>query len=115
MTMVALVGAGIEVVDGMHAGQSSWVSRMSADAGPLPEFDVIHRWLTITPPSRCAALGMVELELVGLLGKALTRDATRRLRFVVHAHGWLHTMVPHECCILVDVVTEFAREGVLNE
>ena len=31
----------------------------------------------ITPPSRCAALGMVEPELVGLPGKVLTRDAPR--------------------------------------
>ena len=27
--------------------------------------------------------------------KCLTRDATRRLRFVVHAAGWLHSMVLH--------------------
>ena len=27
--------------------------------------------------------------------KGLTRDATRRLRFVVHAAGWLHSMVLH--------------------
>ena len=30
-----------------------------------------------------------------LLGKALTQDATRRLRFVVHAAGCLHSMVLH--------------------
>ena len=39
----------------------------------------------ITPPSRLAALGRVELGLVGLPGKALTRDATKRLRVIVHA------------------------------
>ena len=27
--------------------------------------------------------------------KGLTRDATRRLRFVVHAADWLHSMVLH--------------------
>ena len=30
-----------------------------------------------------------------LPGKALARDAMRRLRFVVHAAGWLHSMVLH--------------------
>ena len=49
----------------------------------------------MTPPSWCAALGMVESELVSLLGKALTRDARRRQQSVVHAAGWLHTMVLH--------------------
>ena len=49
----------------------------------------------MTPPSRCAALGMAESESVGFPGKALARDATRRLRFVVHAAGWLHSMMLH--------------------
>ena len=49
----------------------------------------------VAPPSRCASLDRVGPELVGLPGKALTRDATRRLRFVVHAAGWLHSMVYH--------------------
>ena len=45
--------AGMELVFGRHAGQShgDW-------------------WFPITPPSRCAVLGMVESQLVGLLGKA---------------------------------------------
>ena len=43
--------------------------------------------------SRCAALGIFVLELVGLNRKALSRDATRRLRFIVHAVGWFHSMV----------------------
>ena len=49
-------------------------------------------------------MGRVDLELVGLLGKALTQDVTRRLRFVVHAAGWLHSMVLHGCpAIVTDV------------
>ena len=39
---------------------------------------------------RCASLGRVEPELVSYLGKVITWDATRRLRFVDHATGWLH-------------------------
>ena len=42
-----------------------------------------------------AALGMVEPKLVSLVGKVLTRDATRRLRLVVNAAGWLHSMMLH--------------------
>ena len=38
------------------------------------------------------ALGRVELKLVGLPEKSLKRDAMRRLRFVVHATGLLHSM-----------------------
>ena len=57
--MVGFVGAGMEVVDGMHAGQSQGVSRMLEDAGAPPEFEV--RTL-ITSPSRCAALVWVESE-----------------------------------------------------
>ena len=52
-----------------------------------------HWWYPITPPSRNAALGRVVPELVGFPRKALTWDVTRRLRFVVHAAGWLHSMV----------------------
>ena len=37
-------------------------------------------------------------ELVGLPGKALTWDAMRSLRFVVHAACWLHSMVFYRCC-----------------
>ena len=32
----------MEVVDGMHAGQSRVVGPMSGDAGALPECEVIH-------------------------------------------------------------------------
>ena len=54
------------------------IGRMSGDAG--------------APPNRCAPLGTIEPELVGLTGKALARDAMRRLQFVVQAAGWLHSM-----------------------
>ena len=66
---------------------------MSGDAGTLPECDMLT--LTTPDPSRCATLGRVEPESIGLHGKALTRDATRRFRFVVHAAGWLHSMALH--------------------
>ena len=43
---------------------------------------------------------MVEPESICLPGKALARDATRRLRFVVRAAGWLHFLMLHRrtCC-----------------
>ena len=43
----------------------------------------------------------VEPELVGLPGKALTLDATRRLLFVVHTAGGIHSMMlmkKMQCC-----------------
>ena len=61
MAMVGLVGAGMEVVDCMHAGQSR-ESRVRGDAVMT----------LITPLSRCTAQGRVEPELVGFPGKALT-------------------------------------------
>ena len=50
---------------------------------------------TITPSSRCTALGRVKPELIGLPRKALKWDAKRRFRFVVHTAVWLHSMVLH--------------------
>ena len=85
MAVVGLVGTGMEVVDCMHVGKSQGVvtcrstSRVRGDT-------------LITPPSRCTALGRVEPELIGVPGKVLIQDATRRIRFVVHAAGWLHSM-----------------------
>ena len=38
---------------------------------------------------------------VGLLGKTLTWDATRRFRLDVHAADWLHSMVLHRRCWLL--------------
>ena len=67
---------------------------MSGDAVALFECKVTT---LITPPSICTALGRVEPEMVGLPGKALLRDATIRLWFVVHAADWLHPMVLHGC------------------
>ena len=64
------MGAGMELVLGKHAGQSQVVGRMSGDAGAFPEC-VGHTLITPdVPPSRCAVLGRVEPELVGLPGKA---------------------------------------------
>ena len=35
------------------------------------------------------------MKMVGLFGKTLTLDVPRRLRFSIHAAGWLHAMVFH--------------------
>ena len=59
-----LVVGRIEVVDAMHAVQSKGFGRISGDAGALPECV----WHPITPSSKCARLGRVESELVGLPG-----------------------------------------------
>ena len=70
--------------------------RMSGEAGALRECEVNTLMTPVAPPpSRCAALGWVESELVGLPGMALSLDAMGRLRFVVCAAGWLHSMVLH--------------------
>ena len=81
-----------------HAGRCRSTSRVRGD--------------TLTSPSRCAALGRVEPEFVVLSGKVLTRDAMRRLRFAVHAAGWLHSMrtllsllLPQAPEVMVVVVT----------
>ena len=50
--------------------------------------------------------GRVAPKLVGIFVKALTRDATRRFRFVVHAAGWLHSMVLHGGSTAVTVVAQ---------
>ena len=58
------------MVGGMGAGMELVVGRMSGDAGAFP--DCVGNTL-ITPDrivSRCAVLGKVEPELVGLSGKA---------------------------------------------
>ena len=86
----------MDVVGGMHTGQSLGWSHVERCRKTIGErCDKLHQ---NTPPSRCAALGMVESELVCLPGKALTRDATRRFRFFVHAVGRLHSMVLHGRC-----------------
>ena len=59
-------------------------------------WDVGGGWYACgTSPSRYASFGRLEPELVSLPGKVLTRDVTRSLRFVVHAAGWVHSMVLH--------------------
>ena len=58
------------------------VGRMSGDAGVYLECEVIT---PITSLTKCAPLGKDKLELICLLGKVLTRDATRRHRFVVRS------------------------------
>ena len=70
MAMVGWMGAGMELVLGRHAEQSHVVGRMSGDAGAFPVCVGIHCLHPIVPPSRCADLGRVEQELVGLPGKA---------------------------------------------
>ena len=43
MAMVGWVGAGMEVVDGMHAGQSQGgVGHIAGDDGALPEYEVMQ-------------------------------------------------------------------------
>ena len=87
MAMVDWVGAEMKVVDGMYAGQSQ--------GGLVACWEMsVHfpcaRLYTDHIAIRCTALGRVKPELVGLPGKTLIRDAKRRLRFIVHAAGWLH-------------------------
>ena len=36
------MGAGMEIVDDMHAGQSQGVGRLSEDGGTHPKREVIH-------------------------------------------------------------------------
>ena len=95
MVMVGWMGAGMELVLGKHAGQSQVVGRMSGDAGAFPE--CVGNTL-ITPDSTIIQVRSSGYGRAGIgrsYWKGLTRDATRRLRFVVHAAGWLHSMVLH--------------------
>ena len=84
MAMVGWVGAGMEVVVSMHAVQCQSISGY---AGALPESAMWRPWSRLLPGT--------QLWLAGIPVKALLWDATRRLRFVVHAAGWLHSMVLH--------------------
>ena len=82
----------MEVVDGMIAGQSQGIGRMSE----MPVHFLSARWwLPITSPSRKTALGRVESDP----GMPVARYPMRRLRFVVHAASWLQSMVLHGCSI----------------
>ena len=90
-----LDGAGMELVLGRHAGQSQVVGRMSGYAGAFSE--CVGN--TLTTPDRTSI--QVRSSRYGRAGigrsswNGLTRNATRRLRFVVRAAGWLHSMVLH--------------------
>ena len=86
---------------GWYACGVEVVGCMFGDAGAIHEHKVMQCWLLITPPSRCIALVGVKPELVSLLRKALSRDATGRLWFDVHATGWLHYMVHHGHKLLI--------------
>ena len=82
-----LVGAGIEVVDGMHAGQN----RGGVVCREMPEhFPSVRGNTDDTTVSRCTVLGRVEPELVDLQGMALAREVRARLRSIVHEDNRLH-------------------------
>ena len=66
------------------------VGHMFGDSGAHSEYAGKRYVHPIAPPARYAALGRV-----GLPGKVSTRDAAKRLRIVVQAAGWLHSMVLH--------------------
>ena len=70
MSTTGCVGAWMEVVDGMHAGQGQggW-----PHVGRCRSVFEVRGDTLITPLSGCAALGRVEPELVGLPGKAFSR------------------------------------------
>ena len=62
-------------------------------------------------------------QLVGLPGKALSQDAPTSLRFVVHAAGWLQSMVLHGCwcfcrrylamCVTVRCIPEMVTSSLM--
>ena len=72
-----------------------------------------HRWRPIPPPSRFAGLCRVEPELVGLRGKALAGDATRRLRFLVHAAGLCSRINVWLLCLVIITVVCGSQWSVL--
>ena len=87
MAMEGWMGAGMELVFGKHAGQSQVVGRMSGDAGAFQE--CVGNTL-ITPHRttiQVRSSGYGRAGICRSTWKGLTRDATRRLRFVVHAAG----------------------------
>ena len=88
IAILDLVGAGIEMVITKNSGQSHWkIGRMTGDAGALPEYEV----KTLMTPDYAAlqvhSSGKDRAGIAQSSRKALTWDATRRLRFVVHAAG----------------------------
>ena len=94
MAMGGWMGTRMELVFGKHAGQSQVVGRMSGDAGEFPVCgEYTDDTLTYHHPGAQFWVGSAGIGRSSW--KDLTRDATRRLRFVVHAAGWLHSMVLH--------------------
>ena len=73
------------------------VGRMLEDAGTLPECEVkilmTHDYTT----TQVCSSGYSQARICWSSDKTLTQDATRRLRFIVHAAGWLQSMVYHAC------------------
>ena len=87
MAMVGWMGAGMGLVLGTHAGQSQVVGRTSGDAGAFPE--CVGNTL-ITPDRTTIQVRSSGKGRAGIgrsSWKGLTRDSTRRPRFVVHAAG----------------------------
>ena len=104
MTMVGSVGSEMDVVDGMHEGQSQGVGRMLGDARALPDCEVIYWWHPITLPSRCKTLSFAKPESIIVLWKALAQDATRMLWLAMHdgaprTHLFVFLLV---CTLLVE-------------
>ena len=77
---------------------------MSGDAGAFPECEVNILITHCRTTIQVRGSGLSEPELIGLPGKAVTRYATRRLRFVVNAAAWLHFMVLHGRSAVVTAV-----------
>ena len=55
--------------DWSHVGRCREIGRMSGDAWAFTVWEVVHWWHPIASSSRCAVLGSVESELVGLSGR----------------------------------------------
>ena len=68
--------------------------RVSRNAGALPKCEV-KTLMTNDQHRLPRALGRVKPKSFGLPCEILARDASRRLRFVVHAADWLHSVVLH--------------------
>ena len=88
---------------GSHVERCRNTSRVRGDILMTPDHTL----------SSCAALSSVEPKLVGLQGMALTWDATRSLRFVVHAAGWLHSMVLQKKRIKSFILKCYASEKII--
>ena len=91
MAIVGLVGTGMEVVDGMYAGQSLWswshvdnclsISRVRGDTLMTPDHTTVPVRNSVYYPAGIRRSSW----------KGLNADAARRLRLVVDVVGWLHS------------------------